>query len=82
MWHFQFPTRRRHLPLAGKWGLGGDHYIKAASSFDDLGDIESVLAGKEPPGRVVLDPHERVVEAMRLVFRELRELGSARRVMI
>lgn len=33
-------------------------------------------------GRVVMDPDERVVEAVRLVFHKFRELGSARQVMI
>lgn len=33
-------------------------------------------------GRVVMDPDERVVETVRLVFRKFRELGSARQVMI
>jgi excisionase family DNA binding protein len=33
-------------------------------------------------GRVVLDVDERVVEAVRLVFRKFRELGSARQVML
>ena len=33
-------------------------------------------------GRLELDPDERVVEAMRLVFRKFRELGSARQVLL
>lgn len=33
-------------------------------------------------GRIVMDPDERVVEAVRLVFRKFRELGSARQVVI
>ena len=33
-------------------------------------------------GRVVLDVDERVVEAVRMVFRKFRELGSARQVML
>lgn len=33
-------------------------------------------------GRIVLDPDTRVVEAIRLVFRKYRELGSARQVLL
>jgi DNA invertase Pin-like site-specific DNA recombinase len=33
-------------------------------------------------GRIVMDPDERVVDAVRLVFRRFRELGSARQVLI
>jgi len=33
-------------------------------------------------GQIVMDPDERVVEAVRLVFRRFRELGSARQVLI
>src|SRR4029078_7557100 len=32
-------------------------------------------------GRIMMDPDERVVDAIRLVFRKFRELGSARQVM-
>ena len=33
-------------------------------------------------GRIVMDPDERVIEAIRLVFRKFRELGSARQVLL
>jgi excisionase family DNA binding protein len=33
-------------------------------------------------GRIVMDPDERVAEAVRLVFRKFRELGSARQVLM
>ena len=33
-------------------------------------------------GRIEMDPDERVVEAIRMVFRKFRELGSARQVML
>jgi hypothetical protein len=33
-------------------------------------------------GRIIMDPDERVVEAIRLVFRKFRELGSARQVLL
>jgi DNA invertase Pin-like site-specific DNA recombinase len=33
-------------------------------------------------GRIEIDPDERIVEAIRLVFREFRELGSARQVLL
>ena len=33
-------------------------------------------------GRIEMDPDERIVEAIRLVFRKFRELGSARQVML
>lgn len=33
-------------------------------------------------GRVVMDPDERVVDSVRLVFRKFRELGSARQVLL
>jgi DNA invertase Pin-like site-specific DNA recombinase len=33
-------------------------------------------------GRIVFDPDERVVEAIRLVFRKFRELGSARQILL
>jgi DNA invertase Pin-like site-specific DNA recombinase len=36
----------------------------------------------EEPGQVAFDPDERVVEAMRLLFRKFAELGSARQVLL
>lgn len=33
-------------------------------------------------GRIEMDPDERIVEAIRMVFRKFRELGSARQVML
>jgi DNA invertase Pin-like site-specific DNA recombinase len=36
----------------------------------------------EEGGRIVFDPDEHVVEAIRLVFRKFRELGSARQILL
>lgn len=59
--------------------------LAARDSKAQRGELQVAL----PPGycwdelgRIVMDPDERVVEAIRLVFRKFRELGSARQVLL
>lgn len=59
--------------------------LAARDSKAERGELRFAL----PPGycwdelgRIELDPDERIVEAIRMVFRKFRELGSARQVML
>jgi DNA invertase Pin-like site-specific DNA recombinase len=59
--------------------------LAARDSKAQRGELQVAL----PPGycwdelgRIVMDPDERVAEAIRLVFRKFRELGSARQVLL
>ena len=59
--------------------------LAARDSKAQRGELQVAL----PPGycwdelgRIVMDPDERVVDAIRLVFRKFRELGSARQVLL
>ena len=59
--------------------------LAARDSKAQRGELQVAL----PPGycwdelgRIVMDPDERVIDAIRLVFRKFRELGSARQVLL